>query len=708
MIFPRVLPFVVVLAAATAPSAEVILRPGNDIQAAVAANPPGTTFRIARGLYRHQEITPKDNDVFIGEPGAILSGARLLTAFVREGVYWVATGQTQQGQVHGDTEPGWRSQYAEDLFIDDVALQHVPALSDVGPGKWFFDYAADKIYFANDPAGHRVETSVSRRAFAGGATGVTIRGLVIEKYAIPAQMGAIGDQYPSRSWTIIDNEVRWNHGTGINVSTGSVVRDNRVHHNGQKGIGAGGDDILIEGNEISFSNVAHFDSGWEAGGTKFANTARLTVRANYSHDNRGTGLWTDINNIDTLYERNVCADNFDAGIFHEISYRAIVRDNVVVGNGRAFDVWLWGAGILISTSRDVEIFGNTVDVASDGGNGIALIQQQRGDGAYGPYVTANCRVHDNTVVFRGVAGQTGGVADWQWDEFFAAGNTFDRNAYHVTDLAEDRFGWANAARTWTDFRTYGLEATGTIDTTLPPPTDTHPPVITALAPTWIGSTSCVVRWITDEAADGSVDYGVMSYDDRRSVGSARVTTHEALLTNLAPGRQCHVRAQGRDAAGNRAWSADLLLTTLGSSAALAATPTITASTTASTVSCATPGAVIRVTTDGSAPTPVHGAVYSAPFAVAPGTTIKAMAFASGFDASATASAIVGAPAGTTGAGTTGGGSTGGSTGGTSGGTTGSTPDDGGSHHTRCGLGGGLALALMATALAWAGSRAHRR
>ncbi len=48
-----------------------------------------------------------------------------------------------------------------------------------------------------------MEISVTRRAFAGPAEKVTIENLIIEKYAIPPQMGAIGDQFPSPGWMVL-------------------------------------------------------------------------------------------------------------------------------------------------------------------------------------------------------------------------------------------------------------------------------------------------------------------------------------------------------------------------------------------------------------------------------------------------------------------------------------------------------------------------
>src|SRR5262249_16691651 len=55
------------------------------------------------------------------------------------------------------------------------------------------------------------------------------------------------------------------------------------------------------------------------------------------------------------------------------------------------------------------------------------------------------------------------------------------------------------------------------------------------------------------------------------------------------------------------------------------------------ISTTTPGATIRYTTDGSTPTETAGTVYSGPISLAATTTIKAIAFESGFVDSAVAS-----------------------------------------------------------------------
>ena len=441
------------------------ISPGQSIQAAVDAAPGGTSFVLKAGVHRMQTIRPKDGDKFTGESGTILSGARLLTTFTRSGAYWVAGGQTQQGQIHGDCQPGYpRCSYPEQLYIDDQLQLHVASLAGVTAGTWYFDYGADQIYLGSDPTGHRVETSVTTDAFEATGNNVTISGLIVEKFANLAQFGAIQTDGAS-GWIITNNEVRWNHGLGIRVSSGAQVTGNNVHHNGQMGIGGGGTDVLVENNQIYYNNAAGFDYGWEGGGTKFAGTTRLKLRNNVVHHNNGPGLWLDIDNIDFLIEGNTTEDNYATlaaaapGIMIEISYGGVIRNNASRRNGSGFSGWLWSAGILVAASggSGLEIVGNTVE---DNEHGITLIQQNRGSGAYGPYLVQNVYVHDN--IIRMPKGMTGGAQDAGDNSVFSGrNNRFVHNTYYLA--GGGHFAWMNGERSDTEWRGYGMDTTGTFN-----------------------------------------------------------------------------------------------------------------------------------------------------------------------------------------------------------------------------------------------------
>ena len=154
--------------------------------------------------------------------------------------------------------------------------------------------------------------------------------------------------------------------------------------------------------------------------------------------------------------------NANDGIKHEISYRATIRNNIVARNGTScFDDWLWGSQILIQNSSDVSVYGNLVEVSSEFGNGIGVIYQDRGGGAYGRWDGINNVVHHNTIVHLGSRGQNGVVTDtndeWFWDK---ANNTFDRNTYIVADRTSEFWTSNDRDATWDDIKELGIERHG--------------------------------------------------------------------------------------------------------------------------------------------------------------------------------------------------------------------------------------------------------
>ena len=452
------------LAAPARAQGAVEVYPGDDLQALVDAHLPGTRFLVREGVHRNQQVWPKDGDVFSGEPGAVLSGAWILTGWSYEAPYWTLGGQTAQGQVHGKCAEGYEGcRYPEDLFLDDRPLRHETSLEQLdSPGEWYFDYEMDKIYLLEDPGGARVELGSTPHAFTGTARNVTIENLTVEKYASPAQKGAIHGRDGS-GWIVRDSDVRLNHGMGIRTGEGMQVIRNRIERNGQLGVGGFGDGVRIEENWIRENNYAGFNWMWEAGGAKIVLADGVTFRMNRVESNVGPGLWTDIDTINVLYESNVVQGNAYSGIMHEISHDATIRGNWLAENGVAFDSWLWGAQILVSTSRNTEVYDNSVIVAAQGGHGIGLVQQECGAGIRGPRRTENNWVHDNTIIYLGDRGYTGGDADYDLEGMFAAGNRFESNSYRGTNLSEQkRWLWGGTWRNWREWQAGGQDLDGSI------------------------------------------------------------------------------------------------------------------------------------------------------------------------------------------------------------------------------------------------------
>jgi parallel beta-helix repeat protein len=293
------------------------------------------------------------------------------------------------------------------------------------------------------------------------ANNVTIEGLEIRNYrpedlyapiTARTHAGAPG----GLGWTVEDCDLHHNGYSGLALSDRSIARNNKIHDNGVIGLEVAWveEGALVEGNEIYVNNTTGADEYYEAGGAKFGETVNLIVRGNFVHDNNGPGLWTDIDNVDTVYESNVVAGNSGAGIFHEISYAATIRNNQVRGNGFRNRGWLWEAGIMVAASQDVEIYDNTL---VDNFNGITLIQQDRGAGSLGSYLLRNVSVRGNDIVR---SGRTGVVQDIGDPSVFTARNLrFQDNDYE--DVAG--FSWADdESLSWPEWRSYGMDLAGSI------------------------------------------------------------------------------------------------------------------------------------------------------------------------------------------------------------------------------------------------------
>lgn len=466
------LPSPVVVGTTSAQVAAVEIYPGDLTQTLIDEQEPGTTFLLMPGIHRLASIEPRDGDVIEGMAGAIMSGAKALNQFSFDGRFWVASGQDQQGDVLDSDnwdqefcEPGYeRCIYPEELFFDNQPLRHAASLDQLSPGGWFFDYDADQIYLADDPTGHVVETSVQSYAIVASGDNVTIRNLIIEKYANPALTGAI-QGYETDGWRIENVTVQLTHGAGLKIGNNAQVLNSRFISNGQLGMGGEGDNSLVEGNEIAFNNFARFNPSWEAGGTKFVRTHNLIVRNNYVHDNLATGLWTDIDNVDSLIENNLVVHNSRHGIFHEISYAAIIRNNVSMYNGNGSAQNFNGAQIQITTSPDVEVYGNRVVVDAPGGIGLRISHDDRWNGSFGPRAAVNNHVHDNLIIYVSSDGRSGFDMEGNptAQEVRESNNVFDRNTYYVADAGGRYWEWGGSQINWTVMRLRGQESNGRLE-----------------------------------------------------------------------------------------------------------------------------------------------------------------------------------------------------------------------------------------------------
>jgi parallel beta-helix repeat protein len=434
------------------PAGSVLVGVGSLTQRLLDTYPEDASFWLAASVHRIDGVLrPKAGQQFHGQPGAVISGAKVLSGFVREGHRWYVGGQSQRLPPHGNHSVcGAKNPLcylSEEVYVNNDFRDRVRSLDDVGPGRWFFDHDRGRIYLGDDPTEELVETTVASQLFAGGAQDVVVRNLVVEKFGSRLQRGAV-EPGGAAGWQVRNCEFRLNHGGGVGVDNGGRLADSSVHDNGQLGTGGNGAGAVFEHNEIARNNRLGVDPEWEAGGTKWAFTNGLVVRGNWVHDNLGNGLWTDLDNVDTLYEDNLVERNEGAGLLHEVSFKATIRNNVLANNG--------GHGIFVMDSSDVEAYENRV--AWNRGGGIGGRQDKRVGGPE-QWSLSRLWVHDNDVT---MTSGTTGLYDWVGDgRVFDQDNRFDRNAYTTPSSPVAWWEWQGERIGAGRWKRYGQDVHGT-------------------------------------------------------------------------------------------------------------------------------------------------------------------------------------------------------------------------------------------------------
>ncbi|SEP49562.1 Right handed beta helix region [Rhodospirillales bacterium URHD0017] len=452
MFRPLLLGFVLALTwAGTSDAADVVIRPEDDLAKQVSLSPPGTRFVFSPGKHYAGDISPKRGQSFIGQPGAILSGAIRLGEFARDGRAWRVKGPRPLDPSGGECERADRSCFfGEVLFVDGRPLRRVLKLGDLNNEAWLQNRENGDVVVGFDPAGRLIEMSYRRSAFSGPAQDVTIQGFIIEQYASIAQQGAIHALWEptqaelSSGWQVLGNDIRFNSGAGVRFGNKMRLTGNRVYMNGQIGIRGSGTGIVVDSNEIFANNTLGYLYSWEAGATKFELTDSLTVRNNCVHDNLGNGIWTDGENRNSTIGDNWSVRNRGVGIFHEISGRAAIERNTVAFNGSPGET-PWNSQILVSGSIDTVVQGNRVEVSANSGNAIFVVEEGRKKWNmvhlhdYPTYVSRRNVVTGNHVTFYRSTGVSGFQSNGGRVGDLVDNNRFEGNSIRVVDGTDKRF-----------------------------------------------------------------------------------------------------------------------------------------------------------------------------------------------------------------------------------------------------------------------------
>ena len=504
----------------------VAVYPGTDsIKAAAAAYPAGTTFCIKAGIHRMtSSITARTGDKYIGEPGAILNGSKIVASFQRSGSYWVATGQSQQETAFQSTNGPWpvcestapACIYPEKVFLNGQDLWQVTSLAALQPGTFFFDYGGNAIYLFDDPTGKTVEATTGSGGLIGYSGGtsdsVTVKNLVFEKFG-----GGLATAFAHNSlkavngWRVENNEFRLISNVAVYNGGNGVVRNNFIHHNGRYAIVGGG---TFEGNVIVYNNTDGWNTGNDAGASKFHGTIGVVARGNIVSNNQSRGLWADTDNINALYENNIIENNVEMGILHEKSCALTIKNNVLRGNNSVYAgkaIW-YGGQISARQSKDIQIFGNDVTAAPPAANGISLYTEVV-NGANVTTTGTNCgvielrniAVHDNVV--RLSTGQQHGIAGGGTGYAAAHNLLFYNNTNYLQSLTGAYFQVdGGTIKTKDQWQAAGQETGGRFYSMVSGPTPSSTQIASTANPSLVGNSVTFTATVTGSAPSGSVAF----------------------------------------------------------------------------------------------------------------------------------------------------------------------------------------------------------
>lgn len=393
----------------------------DNAQSIVNAHAAGTVYLIKAGIHNNFAVTPHSNDIYCSEVGAILDGG-------------------------GTTPIAFNGGSASGVTIIGFAHNALLEIRNYHPGASNTDF-----------------------------------------------VGAIENNGNNNSnWLIRYTDIHNNFPVGVTVGVGTQVRDSKLHDNTTLGISSGGNsNITIDHNEFYGNNSSlGVSCGFEAGGVKLSVGTHIIYNNNYSHDNGCDGLWNDLGrnltNVNNQITNNILIHNggqqHGSGEHYEISGGpCTISGNYVSGNNYDGDPsnFYVGGQLFISNSFGCNVFNNTVV----GSKGIIEVDDTRSEcttttvDSDEKCPVSGDNVHDNDFYFNGVGLMAGGdCADattcshlQNGVSAFGGANIWQNNHYHVPNTGASIFNWPNSTINWTQWRSFGFDTTGTIDTNNTPP-----------------------------------------------------------------------------------------------------------------------------------------------------------------------------------------------------------------------------------------------
>lgn len=258
------------------------------------------------------------------------------------------------------------------VFLDGELLHAVGMEGQVEANSYFIDYETGDVYLGVEPKGRLVEITAHDSALVrttrdvhgrkNDHKGPVIRGLTFTQYAYralevegtepekladPATFGkeVVGTTLEHVTISFCSRVAGYLRGDNL------IVRHCLISDNGTEGLYViDSADILLEKNIIRRTNVEKIN-GYFASAVKIFNQSyRAMVRDNLIIDNPdSSGVWWDVGNVDARFIGN-WVQNTNDGFFFEISKGAICAGNVFVNCNK---------GVRVLNSSNVQVYQNT-------------------------------------------------------------------------------------------------------------------------------------------------------------------------------------------------------------------------------------------------------------------------------------------------------------------------------------------------------------
>jgi hypothetical protein len=476
-------------AGVVAPAGAVTVAPGASISSAITTAGNGGTVYLQAGLHRlASPIQPRTGQTIMGEYGAIVDGSVVISDPASPATWTTSGSQVwAPAQLPGTANAtgvceggGTLCQPTEDVYLDGVQLDRVGSAAAVGPGQFFGDYAANRIYLhATDSPATKLVEQAKCAAFVSNSTGinggVTIKNLHLRKWANPYQNAVVavnhGSGSPSNFWTVEQNLIEYGHADSIkSFAHYTLVRRNILRLAGSVGVGGFlQTNMTVEANEIINANTRGFDDSWEAGGIKLVRVDDAIIRGNRIADNFGTGLWIDIDSRRVDIWDNGIFRNTHHGLHYEISYDGSILRNLIFDNT--------DGGVQWNASAGGEVRFNTVSGNGWGMRYIADPDRLNTDPPHYPeprdlydvVVSDNKVTHLLTSLYAAEIRLQSGASSTFLDEV-----TFNRDAYILTATNAPRFqlGVSGSGNlTFAQWQAAGKDTDGTVSGPPPPPSN---------------------------------------------------------------------------------------------------------------------------------------------------------------------------------------------------------------------------------------------